>query len=847
MKTAGSVPTDGRRALAVLPAAVALAAALLTAPAPAAAQDDERRPRETVGGEWLVLPSVDARGRQPFNADAVFARYLLDLPVIAPREGERVRGSSGEPASWTAVNADAKGWVAGRFRWAYRALESAEDRVVLAHLPGGGALFVNDLACAGDVYGLKAAPVPVLLRKGTNHVFVRGVRRRFRLMLEAPQRRFEVVGADHTLPDVLRGAHGELEAGVAIANTDATDWGAPPVFDGTVGLGRNRPVVIADGAAIETLPPLHTARVPVPFSVAAELTAPGADGDPPKETSLGVILTHVARPPEDEFDVARVGLHTRDLPLRVVEPGDVRLVTFRSAIDDSVQTYAVRPTAGPARGLVLTLHGAGVRARGQARAYGQKDDLWIVAPTNRRPFGFDWQDWGRTDAYEALDHALEWTGAPNDAVYLTGHSMGGHGTWHLAANDADRFRAIAPSAGWSQFDHYGGRPRAARREPWLGADRASDTLSLASNLAQIPTFVLHGEDDDNVPVSEARRMLDAVRAAGGTPQHHFEPGVKHWWDGDPAPGAACVDWPGIFELFAAAPPRGGDSIAFTSVDPAVDAEHGFVRVEQVLRYGRPFRVTSERLGDVVHVDTENVRLLRVRSTTRGTASVFVLDGATVHKGPEPEMWFRRETAGGEWTVVIGPAIPPQKSPWLSGPFKRAFGNRFVMVVGTQGTEVENAALLARARFDAQTWGYRGNGRATIVRDTSFAGADLAGRNVILYGNADTNGAWETVLGSGEGAHIEAQRGRLRVGETTYEGDAYAAIFVRPRRNVPSALVGAFADTGAPGSRLGYALLTFVSGVGYPDWTVFSPAVLHAGTDGVLEAGWYDYEWNVQAD
>ena len=23
----------------------------------------------------------------------------------------------------------------------------------------------------------------------------------------------------------------------------------------------------------------------------------------------------------------------------------------------------------------------------------------VVAPTNRRPFGFDWQDWGRLDAY----------------------------------------------------------------------------------------------------------------------------------------------------------------------------------------------------------------------------------------------------------------------------------------------------------------------------------------------------------------------------------------------------------------------------------------------------------------
>ena len=73
-----------------------------------------------------------------------------------------------------------------------------------------------------------------------------------------------------------------------------------------------------------------------------------------------------------------------------------------------------------------------------------KPDAWIVAPTNRRRYGFDWQDWGRLDALEALD----WMSTPEidpDRIYLTGHSMGGHGTWYLGALYAHRFAAIAPS------------------------------------------------------------------------------------------------------------------------------------------------------------------------------------------------------------------------------------------------------------------------------------------------------------------------------------------------------------------------------------------------------------------
>ncbi len=75
-------------------------------------------------------------------------------------------------------------------------------------------------------------------------------------------------------------------------------------------------------------------------------------------------------------------------------------------MDSSVQYYGLLPPSNfdPAReyGLILSLHGAGVEAIGQASAYRPKDWAYVVAPTNRRPFGFDWQDWGQRDMLEVL-------------------------------------------------------------------------------------------------------------------------------------------------------------------------------------------------------------------------------------------------------------------------------------------------------------------------------------------------------------------------------------------------------------------------------------------------------------
>ena len=215
-------------------------------------------------------------------------------------------------------------------------------------------------------------------------------------------------------------------------------------------------------------------------------------------------------------------LDERSYPLQVRRPGEAHRRTFVSGIDGSVQLYAILPPSAPGPhaphvdpGLVLTLHGAVVDALGQVRAYEPKPDFWIVAPTNRRPFGFDWQDWGRLDAYEVLATRSRHTRVDRRLVHVTGHSMGGHGTLHLAANDPDGFASAAPSAGWISFATYGGdRPAGPRAALWRAADAASDTLGLLENLAGLPIHQLHGTADDNVPVEEAQALQAALERPG---------------------------------------------------------------------------------------------------------------------------------------------------------------------------------------------------------------------------------------------------------------------------------------------------------------------------------------------
>ncbi len=91
-------------------------------------------------------------------------------------------------------------------------------------------------------------------------------------------------------------------------------------------------------------------------------------------------------------------------------------------------------------------------------------------------------------------------------VYLTGLSMGGFGTWSLAAAYPDKWAAIVPICG-------GGSP------------------DLVEKIKDIPCWCFHGDADPAVPVKRSRDMIAALKKAGAEPKFTEYPGVGHnSWD-----------------------------------------------------------------------------------------------------------------------------------------------------------------------------------------------------------------------------------------------------------------------------------------------------------------------------
>jgi len=164
--------------------------------------------------------------------------------------------------------------------------------------------------------------------------------------------------------------------------------------------------------------------------------------------------------------------------------------------------------------MILFLHGAGERGddierimkHGIPKVVDEIDDFPFVTVSPQCPEDLWWPE--LTDSLAVLlDHVVENYRINQKRIYLTGLSMGGYGTWHLAVREPERFAAIAPVCG-------GGFPL-------NGFPHNLDRI------VHVPVWAFHGEKDSVVPVKESRVLVDYLEAHGGKVRFTVYPDAEH--------------------------------------------------------------------------------------------------------------------------------------------------------------------------------------------------------------------------------------------------------------------------------------------------------------------------------
>lgn len=181
------------------------------------------------------------------------------------------------------------------------------------------------------------------------------------------------------------------------------------------------------------------------------------------------------------------------------------------------------------------------------KQFGEDANSIVVAPEGRGTSRW-YVGKGQVDFLEVWDDALETFSVDENRVYVSGHSMGGWGTYLLTALYPDRFAAGAPVAG------------PVTQGAWTGADfpgcdnmkwedytpcyieangsrpRDQHTRKMLDNLRHVPLAILHGNLDELVPYSGVARQAEQLARLGyrfrfysfPTYEHYSHPIVDQW-------------------------------------------------------------------------------------------------------------------------------------------------------------------------------------------------------------------------------------------------------------------------------------------------------------------------------
>ncbi len=785
-------------------------------------------PREIlIPKEVLVIASGARGGRTPVRTDPVEA-LLVSGMWKTPKEGDTLEGLP--RVKWEKVQAAANGSfrhpaLAGGY--ALWKVESDSIQTMVLEAEGHGMVYVNGEPRPGDPYRYGNLALPVALKKGVNEFLFFGGRGAILAKLQKPAALIEILTTDPTLPDLVAKKAGTPVGAVVVRNCSEKPLLGLSIRAKVGEESRTAPVAPIPGHSIF--------KVPFPF----------AHGELPEGKANLVV----------ELFQGNDSKAKGQFSLDVKSDRATRKVTFTSLIDGSTQYFGLVPSSSLDEksenrpGILLTLHGASVEGIGQAAAYGAKSWAHIVAPTNRRPYGFDWEDWGRMDALEVLEVAQKTLLTDPRKVWLTGHSMGGHGVWHMGVTFPDRFAAIAPSAGWISMFSYAGARRPESKAPVAKvlsrATNVADTLELLKNLKTRGTYILHGDQDDNVPVGQARAMRAKLGEFHPDFSYHEQPGAGHWW------GNECVDWPPLMRFLSERPKLAPETVVevdFRTFHPGISSKMAWATIEAQEMWGElsEIQIKADPAKGTILGTTRNVQRLSLSNPgwAKKDSWSLMLDGQTM----DAKDFGKTDPIRLEWRDKKWSILPPldlkhlTKTAGQAGPIKEAFRGRMAYIVGVSGTPEESRTNWSKARFDAETFYYRGNGAIEIYTDVQWEKSTdrMKGRNLILLGNEDNNRAIKKLFAD---SPIRVQTGQIEwPGGKLIEGNDKATLFLRPRQDDPGAFLVCLGATGPSGMRLLERTSLWVSGSSFPDYLMMEPALLKEGTGGFIAAGYFATDW-----
>ena len=389
---------------------------------------------------------------------------------------------------------------------------------------------------------------------------------------------------------------------------------------------------------------------------------------------------------------------------------------------------------------------------------------------------------GEVDVFEAMaavrrEHAIDPL-----RTSVAGFSMGGASTWHLATHHPGLWSSASPGAGFAEVANYQ-RAYLAKEPPTWWEQKLWNWYSAttyAGNLFNVPTIAYSGELDpqkasaDLMEQAMATEGLKLERLIGPKTEHKYEPATKQ---------ELIARLEKLADAGRDDTPREIRFSTYTLRYPAA----AWVRIGGLARHWERADLTARHTGNgTATVTTQNITALTV--TLSGLRTVTLDGQALTVPSSSPSSHFSRDTAG-QWSIRSSVDTTLRKSPGLTGPINDAFLEPFVFVRPTGQPLNANVGAWATAELAHATklWRDIFRGDAPVKDDTALTDADLAGKNLILWGDPTSNRVLARLLATGK-LPLTWDGQSLTFRGQTYDAAHHAPILIFPNPLNPSRYV-----------------------------------------------------------
>ncbi|HEY2951540.1 MAG TPA: prolyl oligopeptidase family serine peptidase [Verrucomicrobiae bacterium] len=451
---------------------------------------------------------------------------------------------------------------------------------------------------------------------------------------------------------------------------------------------------------------------------------------------------------------------------------------------------------------------------------------------------------GETDVLEAIATVSRDYSFDHRRITVRGFSMGGAGTWHLAAHHPELWAAAAPGAGFAETAEYTGALKKEPKPAWFEQKlwHLYDATDYAANLFNFPVLAYSGELDKQKQAADV--MARAMKAQGLELMHLIGPGVQHKYE----PKTKLELARRFDELTAKGRESLPAKVHFTTWTLRYH-QAAWVSVEGLQKHWERAQVEAEILNEhIVKAKTENVSALAFElqhSTFR--PEQVLLDGQSITiqpirtSGAGP---IRFERSGRSWQLASreNEKDALRKRPHLQGPIDDAFMDSFIMVrpTGRPLHEKPGAWVMTELAQATNEWRAQFRGEARVKDDTDINGNDIAFSNLILWGDPQSNKLLAKIA---DKLPLRWDGEKLRLGQKTFSASSHVPVMIFPNPLDPKHYIVlnsgfTFAAAGA-GSNAGQTPKL-------PDFAILDLDAPPAArlTTGVVAAGFFDERWQL---